>query len=113
MSQELKQYLHTKRIATSRTTSFNPAGNGQYEKYNDIVWKAIQLSLFTKGEHISHWETTIPVAMHSIRSLLSTATNCTPQNVYVQQKIQQWLFCTLLANQISDSATQMTTAIPW
>ena len=27
MSQELKQYLHTKGIATSRTTSFNPAGN--------------------------------------------------------------------------------------
>ena len=78
MSQELKQYLHSKGIATSRTTSFNPEGNGQCERYNGIVWKAIQLSLFTKGEHISHWETAIPDALHSIRSLLSTATNSTP-----------------------------------
>ena len=78
MSQELKQYLHSKGIATSRTTSYNPEGNGQCERYNGIVWKAIQLSLFTKGDHISHWETAVPDALHSIRSLLSTATNCTP-----------------------------------
>ena len=37
MSQELKQYLHTKGIATSRTASFNPAGNEQCEKYYGIV----------------------------------------------------------------------------
>ena len=29
-------------------------------------------------EHISHWETAIPDALHSVRSLLSTATNWTP-----------------------------------
>ena len=37
MSKELKNFLHQKGIATSRTTSYNPADNGQVERYNGII----------------------------------------------------------------------------
>ena len=47
MSQELKDFLHNKGIATSRTTSYNPAGNGQVERLNGTIWQAITLALKT------------------------------------------------------------------
>ena len=114
MSQELKQYLHSNGIATSRTTSYKPEGNGQCEKYNGIVWKAIQLYRFTNGEHISHWETAVPDALHSIRSLLSTATNCTPnERMFMYNRkssngfsVPSWLTKsqTVLLNEVCDKA---------
>ena len=45
MSQELKDFLHNKGIATSRTTSYNPAGNGQVERLNGTIWQAITFAL--------------------------------------------------------------------
>lgn len=56
LSDEVKQYLNSKGIATSRNSRYNPRGNGQIERYNGIV---------------------LPDALHSIRSLLCTATNAT------------------------------------
>ena len=32
MSRDLKTFLHSKGIATSRTTAYNPTGNGQVEQ---------------------------------------------------------------------------------
>ena len=78
MSEELKQFLLSKGIASSRTTPYNPKGNGQVERYNGIIWKTILLALQTKGLSVEHWENVLPDAMHSIRSLLCTAINCTP-----------------------------------
>ena len=37
MSEELKGFLHSRIIATSRTTAFNPQGNRQVERYNGII----------------------------------------------------------------------------
>ena len=78
MSQELKEYLSQRGIATSRTTPYHPIGNGQVERYNGIVWKAIRLSLKSASLPDSKWEMVLPDALHSARSLLSTATNSTP-----------------------------------
>ncbi|XP_046862179.1 uncharacterized protein LOC124455579 [Xenia sp. Carnegie-2017] len=78
MSQELKEYLSQRGIATSRTTPYHPMGNGQVERYNGIVWKAIRLSLKSASLPDSKWEMVLPDALHSARSLLSTATNSTP-----------------------------------
>ena len=78
MSQELKSYLTTNGIATSRTTAYNPAGNGQCERYNGIIWKSIELALRSKELPTQQWETVLQPALHSIRSLLCTATNATP-----------------------------------
>ena len=67
-----------KGISTSRTTPFNPQGNGQVERYNGIIWKYVNLALRTRNLPITHWEAVLSDALHSIRSLLCTATNATP-----------------------------------
>ena len=78
MSEELKGFLHSRGIATSRTTAFNPQGNGQVERYNGIIWQTVNLALRSKNLSIANWEKMLDVALHCIRSLLSTSTNCTP-----------------------------------
>ena len=74
----MKEYLSQKGIATSRTTPYHPIGNSQCERYSGIVWKSIQLTLKSHSLPDSQWEMVLPDALHSIRSLLSTATNTTP-----------------------------------
>ena len=76
MSAELKSFLHGRGIACSRTTAYNPQGNGQVERYNGgIVWIAISLALKMRGLPVERWEMVLQHVLHSIRSLLSTATN--------------------------------------
>lgn len=67
-------------IAQSRTTPYNPQCNGQTEKYNGVLWKAIQCVLHSRKMPISMWETVLPEALSSIRSLICTATNETPHS---------------------------------
>ena len=78
MSEELKTFLHQKGVATSRTTPYNPKGNGQVERLNGTLWKTISLALRSNNMQTTQWETVLPQALHSIRSLLCTATNTTP-----------------------------------
>ena len=78
MSEELKTFLHNKGIATSRSTPYNPRGNGQVERLNNTIWKAITLSLKSKGLATDQWELGLTDALHSVRSLLCTETNATP-----------------------------------
>ena len=78
MSAELINYLTTRGIATSHCTPYHPIGNGQVERYNGIVWKSVRLALASANLPIEHWEKVLPDVLHSIRSLLSTATNTTP-----------------------------------
>ncbi|KRX14053.1 Uncharacterized protein T07_5149 [Trichinella nelsoni] len=78
MSNDLKTYLHSLGVVTSRTTAHNPQGNGQAERYNGIIWKAVTLALRSHNLRIEQWEEVIGLALHSIRTLLSTATNATP-----------------------------------
>ena len=54
MSHELQAFLREKGVATSRTTSYNPAGNGQVERYDGIVWKAVEMSLKSKNLHTKY-----------------------------------------------------------
>ena len=78
LSAEIRDYLHSRGIATSKTTPYNPQGNGQCEKYNDIIWRSCKLALATRGLPDTAWEVVLPDVLHSNRSLLSTATNQTP-----------------------------------
>ncbi|XP_069755528.1 uncharacterized protein [Narcine bancroftii] len=78
MSAELQQYLLECGIASSRTTSYNPRGNGQVERENATIWRAVTLALRSKGLPTFHWQEVLNSALHSIRSLLCTATNATP-----------------------------------
>ena len=78
ISKEVRDYLTSRGIATSKTSRYNPQGNGQCERYNGIIWKTVTLALESKNLPMSAWESVLPDALHSIRSLLCTATNCTP-----------------------------------
>ena len=50
LSKTVKDYLYVRGVAASTTTPYNPQGNGQVEKLNDTLWKAINVSL--KGQNI-------------------------------------------------------------
>ena len=78
VSRELREFLTSKGIASSRTTSYNPQGNGHTEIYNGIIWRAITMALKSCDLPTKCWQIVLPDALHSIRSLLSTATNVTP-----------------------------------
>lgn len=78
MSKELKEFLALNGVASSRTTPYNPEGNGQVERLNGTLWKTIQLHLRSRQLDVRDWERALPIALHSIRSLLCTATNETP-----------------------------------
>ena len=45
---------------------------------NGIIWKGVQLALKSHNLQISNWEMVLPSVLHSIRSLMLTATNTTP-----------------------------------
>ena len=78
ISVELKNWLHSRNIATSRTTPYNPCGNGQCERFNATIWKAVTLTLSSRCLDKKYWEIVLPDALHSIQSMLCTATNTTP-----------------------------------
>ena len=78
LSQEVENYLRVRGIAHSRSTPYHPTGNAQIERYNGIIWKSIALSLKQHNLPILEWERAISLALHSIRTLLCTATNQTP-----------------------------------
>lgn len=78
MSREVTSFLHSRGTATSHSSPHHPEGNGQVEKLNDTIWKAITLALKSRGLNTNQWEKVLPDALHSIRSLLCTSINCTP-----------------------------------
>ena len=45
MSKEFIEFLRGKSITYRRTSVYNPRGNGQCEKYNDIIWTGVKLAL--------------------------------------------------------------------
>ena len=78
MSKELLDFLINKGTSCCRTTSYNPQGKTQVERYNGIIWKAVTMTLKSRGLPIQHWQSVLPDALHSIRSLLCMSTNATP-----------------------------------
>lgn len=95
MSQELKSYLTSLGVATSRTTAYNPQGNGQVERYNGVIWKTILLALKSRNNRTEQWEEVLPQALHSIRSLLCTATNATPHERMFNHPRRSYNGCSL------------------
>ena len=78
VSLDVRRYLLDHGVATSNSSPYHPIGNGQVERYNAIIWKTVQLALATRKLSASDWETVLPLALHCVRSLISTSTNATP-----------------------------------
>ena len=78
ISKEYTDWLLSLGVAYSNSAVYNPKGNGQVERYNGIVWKGVELALHSKNMEIKYWETVLPSVLHSIRTLVCTATNMTP-----------------------------------
>ena len=45
ISQEIKNVLSQKGVATGRTTPYNPEGNGHCERFNGTIWDSVTLAL--------------------------------------------------------------------
>jgi transposase InsO family protein len=78
ISKELHAHLLRQRIGHSFSSVYNPRGNGQIERMNGTIWKGVQLCLASDGLEPKHWEKTLRSVLHSIRTLVCTATNQTP-----------------------------------
>ncbi|CAC5365125.1 unnamed protein product [Mytilus coruscus] len=99
MSAELKTFQQSHGVATSRTTPCSPQSNGQGERYNGIIWEAVTIALESLGLKESQWESVLPDALHSVRSLLCTTINCTPHERFFNftrrsssgQSVPSWL----------------------
>ena len=87
MSTDLKNFLHSRGIATSCTTPYNLEGNEQCERYNGTIWKTITLTIKHHKLPTTYWEAMIPDALHSIRTLISVSTNCTIHETYFSTKV--------------------------
>ena len=56
ISQELKEYLLSKGVATSNSMPYHPQGKGPAEWYARVIWKKIQLALKSLKLPDKHWE---------------------------------------------------------
>ena len=83
MSTELRKFLLSRNVATSRTTPYHPEGNSQCERLNFTLWKTVKLMLRTRNLREELWDQVLPEALHSVRSLLCTATNQTPHERFL------------------------------
>jgi len=83
-SAELREFLLSHRVVKTRTSPYRPQGNGQCERENGTITKAIQLALRSLGLPKTHWEDVLPLALASTRTLLCTATNNTPHERFCQ-----------------------------
>ena len=66
MSAELKQFLNALGIATSRATGYSPQGNGQAERDNGTIWKAVTPTLKSRGLGLEQGKCALPDALSSI-----------------------------------------------
>ena len=78
MSREVSSFLSDLGVIMTHTTPYHPTGNSQCERTNGTVWKAVRLVLRSRGLPETMWETVLDIVLHSVRSLLCTATNQTP-----------------------------------
>ena len=72
---EFKSFLESWNIRKSRTTPYNPAGNGQCERTNGTIWRTVKLRLKQLNKDLSCWDEELHFALMNIRTLASRATN--------------------------------------
>ena len=81
-SGSIEEFLLKHGVASSKSIPYHPIGNFQAERYIGIVWKSIHFYLKSNNLPLPCWETVLPTALHSVRSLLNT-TNATPHELFL------------------------------
>lgn len=74
-SRQLREFLDEWHVRKTRTTPYHPQGNGQCERLNGTLWKAINLLLAERKLAPTCWDVLLPTALHCIRSLPSRPLN--------------------------------------
>lgn len=80
LSAEMVAFLAKWGVQQSRTTPYNPACNGQTERYNGTIWKTVQCILAEHELPDSAWPKVLGEALHCVRSLINTTTQETPHD---------------------------------
>ena len=80
MSREVKEFLESHGVVMTHSSPYHPQGNGQCEREIGTIWNSVCLALKSQKLPITHWEQVLNKVLHSIRSLLCTATNQTPHD---------------------------------
>ena len=80
VSSEFQNFCRQNGVATSKTTPYHPQGNGQNERYNGTVWKAVQCLLHSTNRPLTDWESVLPSALSSIRTVINTVTKDSPHD---------------------------------
>ena len=99
MAAAFRTYLVEKNIAQIRTTPYISTENFHYGRFNGITWKTVQLATKSRNFGIQQWEEVLPGVPHSLRSLLSTATNASlhdmmcsyPRKSATESTLTTWL----------------------
>ena len=80
-SYQFRQFLDSWNVRKSRTTPYNPAGNGQCERTNGTIWKTVKLRLKQANKNINQWDEEMNFALMNIRTLACRAIdNESPHN---------------------------------
>ena len=80
---EIQNICRQNGVATSKLTHYQPQSNSQNERYNGIVWEAIQILLHSTNCPLSNWECALPQALASIQTLINTVTKGSPMTSLV------------------------------
>ena len=82
LSGTVKDFLLKRGITSSKPSAYHPTGNASVERYVGVVWKSIRLALRSNNLTVSCWETVLSETLHSLQSLLNTATNATTHELF-------------------------------
>jgi len=74
MSRDFKAFLAERGIVSSRSSPYHPSGNSQCERVNQAIWKTVKLLLHSRAWPEERWDDVLSEALHSVRTLLCTAT---------------------------------------
>ena len=74
VSQETRTFLSARSISFSTSTAYHPTGNSQCERFNQTIWRTIQLLLHGRGLPEHRWEDVLAEALRAVRSLVCLST---------------------------------------